>query len=114
MRTIGILGGMGPEATILLMQRVLVAVPATDDADHVPLIVHQNPQVPSRIAALIDGGGADPAPVLARMARDLNAFVDKHHLTFPVGGTFAFEAADAAYAHAWGPDSFGKTVITLG
>ena len=50
----------------------------------------------------------------ARMARDLNAFVDKHHLTFPVGGTFAFEAADAAYAHAWGPDSFGKTVITLG
>ncbi len=73
MRTIGILGGMGPEATILLMQRVLAAVPATDDADHVPLIVHQNPQVPSRIAALIEGGGADPAPVLARMARDLQA-----------------------------------------
>ena len=73
MRTIGILGGMGPEATILLMQRVLAAVPAADDADHVPLIVHQNPQVPSRIAALIDGGGADPAPVLARMARDLQA-----------------------------------------
>jgi aspartate racemase len=64
---------MGPEATVLLMQRVLAAVPARDDADHVPLIVHQNPQVPSRIAALIEGTGADPAPVLAQMARDLQA-----------------------------------------
>ncbi|MFB0612241.1 zinc-dependent alcohol dehydrogenase family protein [Aurantiacibacter poecillastricola] len=49
-----------------------------------------------------------------RMAGDLNAFIDKHHLTFPVGKTFAFEDADKAYAFGWGPDSFGKTVITLG
>jgi len=72
MKTIGILGGMGPEATILLMQKVLDAVPdARDDADHVPMIVHQNPQVPSRIKALIEGTGEDPAPVLAHMAQDL-------------------------------------------
>lgn len=71
MRPVGVLGGMGPEATILLMQKVLAAVPARDDADHVPLIVYQNPQVPSRIAALIEGTGADPAPVLAAMARAL-------------------------------------------
>lgn len=73
MRPVGILGGMGPEATILLMQKVLRAVPAQDDGDHIPLIVHQNPQVPSRIAALIDGQGADPSPVLVGMARDLQA-----------------------------------------
>jgi len=71
MKPVGVLGGMGPEATILLMQKVLKAVPAQDDADHIPLIVHQNPQVPSRIAALIDGVGKDPGPTLARMARDL-------------------------------------------
>ncbi|MDQ7071656.1 MAG: amino acid racemase [Rhodobacterales bacterium] len=71
MRSVGILGGMGPEATILLMQKCLSAVPAVDDADHIPLIVHQNPQVPSRIAALIDGTGPDPTPVLQSMARDL-------------------------------------------
>lgn len=73
MKPVGILGGMGPDATVLLMQKVLRAVPAKDDADHIPLIVHQNPAVPSRIAALIDGTGADPAPVLAQMARDLRA-----------------------------------------
>ena len=71
MKPVGILGGMGPEATILLMQKVLDAVPARDDADHVPLIVHQNPQVPSRIAALIEGTGRDPMPVLMSMAQDL-------------------------------------------
>lgn len=71
LRTIGILGGMGPEATVLLMQRVIAATPAQDDADHIPLLVDQNPQVPSRIAALIEGTGADPGPVLVAMARRL-------------------------------------------
>lgn len=72
-RRVGILGGMGPQATILLMQKVLDAVPAADDADHVPLIVDQNPQVPSRIKRLIEGQGDDPGPVLAAMAARLAA-----------------------------------------
>lgn len=73
MRRVGILGGMGPQATVLLMQKVIAAVPAADDRDHVPLIVDQNPQVPSRIARLIEGTGEDPAPVLVAMARRLEA-----------------------------------------
>ena len=71
LRRVGILGGMGPEATVLLMRKVLDAVKARDDADHIPLIVDQNPQVPSRIAFLIEKRGEDPAPVLAAMARQL-------------------------------------------
>jgi aspartate racemase len=71
MKTVGILGGMGPQATVLLMQRVIDATPAQDDADHIPLIVHHNPGVPSRIRHLIDHTGDDPGPVLAQMARDL-------------------------------------------
>lgn len=65
------LGGMGPEATLLFMQRVLAAVSAEDDADHIPLLVDQNSQVPSRIAALIEGEGTDPGPVLSAMAKRL-------------------------------------------
>jgi aspartate racemase len=71
MRRVGILGGMGPEATVLLMSRIIAATPARDDADHVPLIVDQNPQVPSRIRHLIEGTGEDPGPVLAAMAQRL-------------------------------------------
>lgn len=73
MRRVGILGGMGPQATILLMQKVLASVAAADDADHIPLIVDQNPQVPSRIRHIIEGQGEDPGPVLAAMARGLVA-----------------------------------------
>jgi aspartate racemase len=84
MRTIGILGGMGPEATVLLMQRLIAATPARDDADHVPLIVHQNPQVPSRIRHLIDGTGEDPgrgleaagAEALAMPCNTAHAYAD--------------------------------------
>jgi aspartate racemase len=73
-RRIGIIGGMGPEATALLMNRIIAATPAEDDADHVPMFVDNNPQVPSRIAALIEGKGEDPGPVIAGMAVRLEAF----------------------------------------
>ncbi|MFN4154229.1 MAG: aspartate/glutamate racemase family protein [Paracoccaceae bacterium] len=91
MKTVGILGGMGPEATILLMQRLLRAVPARDDADHIPLIVHQNPAVPSRIIRLIDGLGDDPGPVLATMARDLQA-AGAQALAMPCNTAHAYAA----------------------
>lgn len=71
-RTIGILGGMGPEATILLQRKVMDAVPARDDSDHIPLLIDMNPQVPSRIAHLIEGTGEDPGPTLAAMAQRLD------------------------------------------
>lgn len=45
-RRIGILGGMGPEATVELMSRLIAATPARDDSDHIPLLVDMNPQVP--------------------------------------------------------------------
>lgn len=70
-RLVGILGGMGPEATVLLQQKVMQAVTATDDSDHVPLMIDMNSQVPSRIAHLIEGTGENPSPVLAAMARRL-------------------------------------------
>lgn len=71
MRRIGVLGGMGPEATIYFMQQVVDAVQARDDADHIPLLVDNNTQVPSRIKAILEGEGEDPGPVLVQMAKGL-------------------------------------------
>ena len=70
-RKVGIIGGMGPEATLDLMRRVLAKTPARDDQDHIHLIVESNPKIPSRIAHLIDGTGADPTPELIRIAVNL-------------------------------------------
>ncbi len=68
---VGVIGGMGPEATVELMRRVIDATPALDDADHIHMIVDNNPKVPSRIKALIDGDGESPGPAMAAMARRL-------------------------------------------
>jgi aspartate racemase len=70
-RVVGVIGGMGPEATLDLMRRVLAKTPAQDDQDHIHLIVESNPKIPSRIAHLIEGTGTDPTPELIRIAVNL-------------------------------------------
>jgi aspartate racemase len=73
-KIVGIIGGMGPEATVDLLQRILRLTPARDDADHIRCLVDNNPKIPSRIKAIIEGGGESPAPCLAEMARRLEAW----------------------------------------
>jgi len=70
-KTVGIIGGLGPEATVDLMTRVIRATPARDDQDHIRMLVDCNPQVPSRVKAILEGTGEDPAPHLEVMARNL-------------------------------------------
>ena len=73
-RTVGILGGMGPEATVDLMRRIISGTEAKDDIDHIRCIVDNNPKVPSRIKALLEGGGESPAPCMADMAKRLETW----------------------------------------
>lgn len=49
----------------------------------------------------------------AAMARSLNAAIDANRIEPLIGARFGFEQAKDAYTHAWGPDSFAKTVIEL-
>lgn len=70
-KIVGIIGGMGPEATVDLMARIIKATPASDDIDHIRLVVDNNPKVPSRIKALIEKTGENPLPCLQNMARKL-------------------------------------------
>ncbi len=76
-RTIGILGGMGPAATVDLMQKVIDATPATRDQEHVPMIVWNIPQIPNRtlyLAATAEGNPdlyPSPCPAMCAGARAL-------------------------------------------
>jgi aspartate racemase len=70
-RVVGVIGGMGPEATVELMRRVTVRTRAQDDADHAHLLVDSNPKIPSRIAHLLEGRGEDPLPAILAVARNL-------------------------------------------
>lgn len=60
---IGVLGGMGPLATLDFFSKVLAATPARGDADHVPLLIQSDPRIPPRPAAILGDGGS-PLPEL--------------------------------------------------
>ena len=72
-RVVGIIGGMGPEATVELMRRVTVRTRAEDDEDHVHLLIESNPKIPSRIAHLIEGTGRDPLREILGVAYNLHS-----------------------------------------
>jgi aspartate racemase len=65
MEVVGVLGGMGPLATIDFMRKVLDATPAARDQDHVPMIVSCVPQIPDRTAAFRGEGGSPLAAIVA-------------------------------------------------
>ncbi len=67
---IGILGGMGPEATIDLFYKIIKFTPAEKDQDHLRIIIDNNPKIPDRTAAIL-GKGEDPLPALQESARNL-------------------------------------------
>ncbi|WP_028306974.1 aspartate/glutamate racemase family protein [Desulfitibacter alkalitolerans] len=69
-KAVGIIGGMGPEATVDLMTKVIRITPARVDQDHIRMLVDSNPQIPCRVKAIMEGG-PNPGPVMAQMARGL-------------------------------------------
>ena len=96
-KTAGVLGGMGPEATVDFMARVIALTEASRDQDHVRMLVDHNPHVPNRQEAILDGG-EDPGPVLADMAADLEA-AGADFLVIPCNTAYVFEDAILAATH---------------
>ena len=76
MEVVGVLGGMGPLATIDFMRKVLDATPAARDQDHVPMIVSCVPQIPDRTAAFRGEGGSPLAAIVACGRRLASAGAD--------------------------------------
>lgn len=67
---IGVLGGMGPLATVDFMQKVLLATPSTSDQDHIPMVVSSIPQIPDRTAAF-RGHGQSPLKAMVASGQRL-------------------------------------------
>ncbi|QGZ64848.1 cysteate racemase [Paraburkholderia acidisoli] len=63
MALIGILGGMGPLATVDFMDKVVRLTTASRDQEHLPLLVANLPHIDDRSSAILDHG-ADPLPAL--------------------------------------------------
>jgi aspartate racemase len=86
--TIGLIGGMGPAASVDLYREVTEATPADLDQDHLRLLIDSNPAVPNRQDAILRGGPS-PAPLLVASAQGLER----------MGADFLVMACNTA--HAW-------------
>jgi aspartate racemase len=56
---VGVVGGVGPAATVDFLSKIVRNTPASCDQDHIKLLIEHNPQIPDRTENLI-GEGADP------------------------------------------------------
>ena len=67
---VGLVGGLGPAATVDLYDKITRAWPAKNDQEHFKVVVEQNPQTPDRTKALLEGG-TDPTLALYHGAKRL-------------------------------------------
>ena len=89
-KVLGVIGGMGPDATIDFMARVLRHTPARRDQDHVRMLVDHNPRIPSRQLAM-KGEGEDPGSTLAECAARLET-AGADFIVMPCNTAHAWEA----------------------
>lgn len=69
-KTIGVLGGMGPYATLDFLRLLLDLTPAIKESEHYRVIVDSNPRIPSRTRAYLFGE-ADPVPEMREGVKSL-------------------------------------------
>lgn len=66
-KIVGVMGGMGPKATVLFMDNVIQKTPVSRDQDHIRMLVDNNPSVPDRTASILNQGES-PVTHLQSMA----------------------------------------------
>ena len=69
-KTIGIIGGMGPMATADLFMKLIQFTAAAKDAEHMHILVDNNPKTPDRTAAIVHGAES-PLPYLIASGKRL-------------------------------------------
>lgn len=66
-KKLGVIGGMGPQATIQFYQRIVDLTDAHADQEHLPMLILNDTEMPDRTAALLSG---DREPVYRRLLSD--------------------------------------------
>lgn len=89
--TVGVLGGMGPAATLDFFAKLLARNPGDHDQDRLRILIDNNPKVPNRNQA-VAGRGVSPAPLLAAMAAGLQRS-GADFLVMPCNAAHAFVSA---------------------
>ena len=91
MKTIGVIGGMGPMATLDLFGKMIRLVDGKCDQDFPHIVIDNNSKIPDRTAFLL-GNGEDPTPALIASAEKLIRY-GAEVLAMPCNTAHAFHEA---------------------
>lgn len=69
-KTVGILGGMGPAATVELFSRIVNNTSAHRDSEHVNLVIINDPSIPDRTNFILENGDS-PIPKMEENLKKL-------------------------------------------
>lgn len=71
MKTLGVIGGLGPMATAYFMQLVIDMTDASSDQEHIPMIIYNCPQIPDRTSYLLGKSTENPGPQIIECGRKI-------------------------------------------
>lgn len=71
MRTLGVIGGLGPMATAFFMQMVIEMTEADTDQEHIEMLIHNCPSIPDRTGYIVGRSRDDPGKPMARIGKRL-------------------------------------------
>lgn len=99
-KLLGVLGGMGPMAGAIFLERLTAMTDARCDQEHIPVVLWSDPRVPDRSDAIVQGG-EDPLPGMLRGIRQLER-AGAHAIVIPCNS-----------AHLWYDQMAGATRLPI-
>lgn len=70
MKTLGVIGGLGPMATAYFLRRIVEMTDAWTDQEHLDVIVLNRPSIPDRTAYILDRTKPSPLPPIVDAAKN--------------------------------------------
>ena len=71
MRTLGVIGGLGPIATAHFMELIIRMTEAQTDQEHLDMIIYNRPSIPDRTGYILDKSKPNPLPEMVRVGNTL-------------------------------------------
>lgn len=73
MRTLGVIGGLGPMATALFVQMVIEMTEAEKDQEHIEMILYHAPSIPDRTSYILGESSQNPEKPMSAIGQKLAA-----------------------------------------
>ena len=71
MKTLGVIGGLGPMATAYFLQLLTQMTDAQKDQNHIEVLIHSKPQIPDRTRYILGKSAHNPVPDMVAVGKSL-------------------------------------------